>query len=87
MTVESPLTFPCEFPIKAMGKGDDDLQSLVIDIIRIHAPEVDVTQARTTASRNGRFQSVTVTIHATSRTQLDAIYGDLVKHDRVLIAL
>ncbi len=84
---QSPLTFPCEFPIKAMGNRSDDFQALIVNIVRMHAPTVDATLARSTPSHNGRFQSVTVTIQASSREQLDAIYHDLVKHDRVIMAL
>ena len=81
------LTFPCEFPIKAMGNCSDDFQALIVDIVRMHAPDIDATQARSTPSRNGRFLSVTITIQASSQKQLDAIYHDLVRHDRVIMAL
>ena len=38
-------------------------------------------------SRNGRFVSVTVTITATSREQLDTIYREVTAHEDVLMAL
>lgn len=81
------LEFPCEFPIKAMGHADADFAEQVWAIVVRHAPETPTEQLRTTASRKGRFVSVTVTIEATSREQLDAIYRELNDHDRVLMTL
>lgn len=81
------LEFPCEFPIKAMGHADTDFAEQVWAIITRHAPETPVKQLRTTASRKGRFVSVTVTIQAESRGQLDAIYRELNAHERVLMTL
>jgi len=41
MSEETLLEFPCQFPIKAMGKVDIELDMLVIEIIRRHAPDLD----------------------------------------------
>jgi len=84
---ESPLRFPCEFPIKAMGKSDCDLDIIVVGIVRKHAPDLSEAAIRTRASTNGNYISVTVTVNATSRRQLDAIYQDLVDCDAVIMAL
>ena len=81
------LTFPCEFPIKAMGRLDGDLPEAVRHIVARHAPEVSPDSLYTAHSRGGRFVSVTVTITARSRAQLDAIYADLQAHDGVLATL
>ncbi|MGB5518029.1 MAG: DUF493 domain-containing protein, partial [Gammaproteobacteria bacterium] len=37
---ESPLKFPCEFPIKAMGKATPDLEIAVLEIMRRHVPDL-----------------------------------------------
>ena len=84
---ESPLRFPCEFPIKAMGKSDCDLDIIVVGIARKHAPDLSEAAIRTRTSANGNYISVTVTVHATSRSQLDAIYQDLVACEAVIMAL
>ena len=39
-----------------------------------HAPDLDDAQVRVRASSAGRYQSVTVIVHARDRAQLDAIY-------------
>ena len=84
---ESALKFPCCFPIKAMGEATADFDALVVGLIRRHSPDITEGAVRTRLSRGGRYMSVTVTIQARSRAQLDAIYMDLSSHDRVLVAL
>jgi putative lipoic acid-binding regulatory protein len=84
---ESPLKFPCDFPIKAMGHAHGDFHSQVVDIVQRHWPECHEEAVSSRASRNGKYLSVTVTVHATSRAQLDAIYQDLTASDDVLMAL
>ena len=84
---ESPLTFPCQFPVKAMGRQDGDFPDRVLDLVARHAPEAGPEQVRVTESRAGRYQSVTVTVTATSRAQLDAIYRELAADAAVLMTL
>lgn len=84
---ESPFTFPCEFPVKAMGLAEGDFDSLVVSLVRKHSPDILEGAVRTRLSRGGRFMSVTVTIQAQSRRQLDDIYMELTANDRVLMAL
>lgn len=86
-TEESPLKFPCKFPIKAMGKAGCELDVTVVEIVRRHAPDLTEGSIRTRASGQGNYLSVTVVINATSREQLDAIYQDLVDCEDVLMAL
>jgi len=84
---ESPLKFPCEFPVKAMGKSDCELDLIVVEIIRRHAPDLAEAAVYTRDSKAGNYVSVTVKVNATSRKQLDAIYQDLVDCEAVIMAL
>ncbi len=83
---ESLMEFPCSFPIKAMGRATDDFDMLIIEIVRKHYPDVTEGAVKTRPSREGKYISVTVTINAQSREQLDNIYLDLTAHERVLMA-
>lgn len=83
---ESLLEFPCEFPIKAMGRGIIGLEQTVIEIIGRHVEDFDKSRIKTNPSREGRYISITVTITATSRAQLDSIYMDLTAHPDILMA-
>ena len=87
MDEESILEFPCKFPIKAMGKADRDFDALVVELVRRHAPDFNDATVKTRYSRAGRYISVTVTISARSREQLDNIYRELTAHERILVAL
>ncbi|NIR60987.1 MAG: DUF493 domain-containing protein [Gammaproteobacteria bacterium] len=84
---QTPLEFPCEFPIKAMGEARPGFEALVIEIVREHAPDLAETAVHSTASRHGTYTAVTVTITARSRAQLDAIYRDLTARAEVIMAL
>ena len=81
------MEFPCEFPIKAMGRSDAALAERVVDIVGRHAGEIPAECVTTAYSRSNRFVSVTVTIEAHSREQLDAIYRELTGCREVLMAL
>jgi putative lipoic acid-binding regulatory protein len=84
---ESLLTFPCRFPIKAMGPAGRDLESVVLEIVSRHAEGVDTTSLSVRSSRGGKWVAVTLTIEAHSRSQLDAIYRELTAHELVAWAL
>lgn len=84
---EEIFEFPCEFPIKAVGKDSGTFSTLVVDIIGEHVTIHEETQVKTQASGKGKYLSVTVTITAESRAQLDAIYMSLTGHPEILMAL
>ena len=86
-TEETLLEFPCAFPIKAMGRADDTFEALVRAIILDHAEPWDDESFTVKPSGQGNFMSVTVTVRATSKAQLDAIYQDLTANPKVLMAL
>jgi hypothetical protein len=84
---ESLIDFPCEFPVKIMGRAGDDFEGLVFEIVRRHAPEIGLDNLSVRASRDGNFIAVTAIIVARSRRQLDDLYEELSTHERVLMAL
>jgi putative lipoic acid-binding regulatory protein len=87
MTEETLFEFPCEFPIKAMGKTDVQIDLLVVEIIRRHVPDISEGAVKARPSKDGNFLAITVIIEASSKQQLDAIYQDLTDHPHVLYAL
>lgn len=84
---QSPLEFPCRFPIKMMGRPDGEFRDIALSIIEKHAGSIDEANIRSIPSRAGNFVSITVTIDATSQVQLDAIYRELSANTAVLVAL
>lgn len=84
---ESLLEFPCRFPIKAMGRSDSGFEARALEIVRRHVPDFDTDCMRTVASRKGNYLSVTFTIQATSREQLDNLYRELTACEQLLMVL
>ena len=84
---ESLIRYPTDFPIKIMGVNEIGFEAAVADLIREHAPDFDLATIEVRESRGGRYLSVTATVHATSRAQLDAIYRALTSHPKVKVVL
>jgi uncharacterized protein len=84
---ESPLKFPTSFPIKVMGKRTDRFAQTIVDVVMKHAPDYEPATLEMRASREGNYLSVTVTINATSRDQLDNLYRELSSHPMVAMVL
>lgn len=85
-TPPSLLQFPCTFPIKAIGRGDD-FQNEITAVVRCHVPKPEALAIHSRPSQGGKYLAVTFTLHADSQAQLDAIYRDLTAHPAVLMAL
>lgn len=81
------LEFPCEFPIKAMGLLEHGIQALATEIVTRHFPELEENAIRSRQSQGSKYISVTITITATSREQLDAIYHELTACEQIIMAL
>lgn len=86
-TTESALQFPCDFPIKVVGHQHADFEGEVVARVREHAPDLGEAAVRSRPSQGGKYLAVTVTVHATSQEQLDAIYRSLSGWDAVLMVL
>ena len=84
---ESLLTFPCVFPIKVMGRRQDDFAQVITDIVLRHAPDFHPETIEMRSSKQARYLSLTVTINAKSREQLYALYSELSKHPMVTMVL
>ena len=83
----SPLAFPCDFPIKVMGRKQPRFVQAVTGIVRRHAPDFNAATVEMRPSRQGKYLSVTCVVRATSREQLDALYQELCDHPDVVMVL
>ena len=79
--------FPSDFQIKVMGRDTEPFRTLTLAIVERHAGPLDASRISERASSQGRFLSLTYTIRAESRAQLDRIYQDLTDSGVVLVAL
>ncbi len=87
MNDETLLEFPCDFPIKMMGRDTPEFRELARELIEEYTGPLDNNAIQSTLSRNGRFVSITATINARSQQQLDDIYHAISAHEDVLMAL
>jgi len=87
LSEESPLRFPCSFPIKMMGRDTPEFRAITRALVERHTGPIVDEAINFAISRNGNFVSVTITVIATSREQLDNIYRDASSHKDVLMAL
>lgn len=87
MQTDSPLAFPTEFPIKVMGRRVDGFAQAVVEVVRQHAPDFDPSTVELRLSKEGTYLSVTATVNAVSRAQLDDLYRALTSHPLVKVVL
>ncbi|MFK8067027.1 MAG: YbeD family protein [Gammaproteobacteria bacterium] len=81
------LEFPCQFSIKAFGIHENEFDLLVVEIVTNHLNTYLDYSVTKRESSNGKYLSVSITITAESKAQLDDIYNDLSDHERVTMAL
>jgi len=81
------IEFPCKYPIKVLGEAHPDLNQHVIDVMNKHAPKITESDLTAKNSSKGKWQSITVTIIATGKPQLDDIFTDLKTSSRVKMVL
>jgi putative lipoic acid-binding regulatory protein len=84
---ETLLEFPCDFPIKIMGESREGFAQAILAVVRKHAPDFDGATMEMRASTGGKYLSLTCTVRATSKGQLDALYRELTSHPWVKIVL
>ncbi|HIG65899.1 MAG: DUF493 domain-containing protein [Gammaproteobacteria bacterium] len=84
---DSLFEFPCQFPIKAMGKNIPDLDAIVVALVRRHVDNLSENAVKTRASKGGKYISITVEVEAQSKAQLDAIYMDLTACPDIIMTL
>jgi uncharacterized protein len=79
------LTFPCEVPIKVLGRNEVAFREAAIAIVRAHYG--DEHRVAEQLSREGSYLSLTITVRAASRAQIDAVYRSLVAAPEIMMVL
>jgi putative lipoic acid-binding regulatory protein len=87
MIEASLIDYPCEFPIKILGHTRAGFAQAVLEVVQRHAPDFDGAAMEMKSSKRGKYLSITCTIRATSRGQLDALYRELCDHPMVVMVL
>jgi putative lipoic acid-binding regulatory protein len=86
-TRDTLFKFPCDFPLKVMGRRTDDFRSIVLGIVQKHTGPIAVENIEERPSKDGTYLSLTCTFSAQSREQLDNLYRELTSCERVMVVL
>ena len=80
------LTFPCDYPVKAMVRTEQGAHEAVMQVMQKQAifSSDDVSVK---LSRNGAYESITIQVTVHSRAHLESIYTDLRALDVVVMTL
>ena len=87
MAPESLIEYPTDFPIKIMGRREPRLVDTIVEVVQRHVPDFDASTVEMRLSKKNNYLSVTCTVRATSREQLDALYRDLCDHPAIVMVL
>lgn len=88
MALEASLIeYPCAFPIKIAGRTEPGFAQTIVELVKRHDPQFDEKSVEMRLSKKNRYLSITCTIQATSREQLDALYKELSDHPLVVWVL
>ena len=77
--------FPCDFMFKALAHANQQADEKIVSVINQFVPGDYVPKIN--ASKNGNYESVTVTFKAESKQQLDTIYLAVNNLDCVKVCL
>jgi len=84
---ESLIEYPCDFPIKVMGAMQENFAQAIVAVVQQHDPEFTAEKMEMRPSSKGNYLSLTVTVRATNREQLDNLYRALSSHEMVKLVL
>lgn len=97
------IEYPCDFPVKIMGRVGSlqgspaspaflehrrqEFTQAVLMMVKHHAPDFDEATLEARISKKNNYLSLTCTVRAVSREQLDALYQELCDHPLVVMVL
>ncbi len=80
------LEYPNRFPLKVFGNHSDELESIVLELIRARCPAEHIEVTRRSSS-GGKYLALTLTFTVYSHQQLEQIYQDLYDCEQVVMSL
>ena len=84
---ESLIDYPSDFPIKVMGLNVQGYTAAMSYVVRQFDPDWTEDRLETRESAGGKYLSLTFTVRATSREQLDELYRTLSSHPMAKVVL
>ena len=87
MTKTTLIEFPCDFPVKIMGKNTPTFLEEINKIILKHFPSIEQEKITHKMSKENNFLAITVTVFAENQEMLDAFYRDITQHPEIKMVL
>ncbi|MGB3835632.1 DUF493 family protein [Castellaniella sp.] len=84
---DSLIRYPCDFPIKVMGRAQDTFLPAMSALVQGFIPDFDPATIEVRPSRSGNYLGLTLLVRVQSRQQLDDLYRALHGHDLVSVVL
>ena len=81
------IEFPCAYPIKVIGEHSDSFVRDVVEVVRQHDHTVTPDSVTLRKSKQGRYESVRITVTATGEEQLKAMHEALMMIHEVRMVL
>ena len=72
-------------PVKVFGRNDPEFRAAVVEIVETHYGKAYTIAEQ--QSKQAAYVSLTITVRAESRAQIDAVYQALVANELILMAL
>lgn len=86
-TDTSLIEYPCDFPIKVMGRTHAQFEATIAALVQSLQPGFDPATIKARPSSSGNYTGLTIVVRVHSRAQLDSIYRALHGHDMVSVVL
>ncbi len=86
-TEQSLIEYPTQFPIKVMGANVAGFVEAMVHVARAFDATFDASTVEQRPSKAGNYMGLTLSVHVTSREQLDELYRTLTTHPMVKIVL
>ena len=87
MKKDTLLEFPCDFPLKIIGKSTPCFLTDIAGLIRKHYPHTKDDAITTQYSQQSNYLSITVIVYALDQESLNALYLDLTQHPDIQMVL
>ncbi len=81
------LEFPLVFPLRIIGKNENDFEGFAVEIVRKHFPDLVDENIISRLSNGEKYVSVAVEFWAESREKVDALCAELSSFERVVMLL
>lgn len=81
------IEFPCDYPVKVIGRSSPDFLDQVVAIVRKFDASIAMDKVKEKPSRAGNYTSITLLLRATGEPQLKAMFADLQQCPNVQMVL